>query len=35
VERDAVTTPGLLATVRADVEAATHPNFRLYSKATF
>lgn len=28
-------TGGLLATVRADVEAATHPNYRLYSAAQF
>jgi serine O-acetyltransferase len=34
VERAAVTIP-LLALVRADVEAATHPNYRLYSNAKF
>lgn len=27
--------PGLLQLMRADVEAATHPNFRLYSDAVF
>jgi serine O-acetyltransferase len=36
VERDVVTSePGLLATIRADIEAGTHPNFRLYSNAQF
>jgi serine O-acetyltransferase len=34
VERDVVTA-GLLATVRADIEAATHANYRLYSNAKF
>ena len=34
MERDTVTNP-LLATVRADVEAATHANYRLYSNAKF
>jgi serine O-acetyltransferase len=33
VERDV--TSSLLATVRADVEATTHPNFRLYSNGKF
>jgi serine O-acetyltransferase len=34
VERDIVTSP-LLAIVRADIEAATHANYRLYSNAKF
>ena len=31
----AVTEPTLFQIIRADVEATTHPNFRLYSTATF